>query len=360
MSLPGCRAAVAALAGLALLTGCASSAGAGESAIPSASGPAVASPSDASPSLAAAPPSGGVEALGAAPTPSAKRSAAPKKAAAAGCPRDSGLAQIWASWPMPNPEGTALPNPASYTDLGDGTVRDEVTCLIWQRQPAAGGYTWSAARSYCASLELAGGGWHLPSRVELTSLVDTTRSGPAINTTAFPGTPVAFFWTSSPWTVSHSPAYSWIINFFEGLASNAADQAGEFRVRCVRSPGGSGEPAYDIAEGEVGDSHTGLSWQRASSPATMSAAAATDYCADLDLGGHAWRLPSVQELATLVDETRVAPAINLTAFPDTAKSTWYWSASTAAPDTTKRWGLNYDDGFTNYRSISAGFARCVR
>ncbi|GAA2515532.1 Lcl domain-containing protein [Winogradskya humida] len=56
--------------------------------------------------------------------------------------------------------------------------------------------------------------------------------------------------------------------------------------------------------GQVLDPATGLTWQRAISPA-MPADNAAGYCAKLTLGGHEWRLPGVQELATTVDESRV-------------------------------------------------------
>ncbi|MFC9947971.1 sigma-70 family RNA polymerase sigma factor [Streptomyces pratensis] len=275
-------------------------------------------------------------------------------------PECGGLAKTWASWRMPNARGGGLPNPASYTDLGNGTVRDNVTCLVWQQDAAAGTYTFSDAKQYCADLDLAGGGWHLPSRIELTSIVDTTRSGPAIDPTAFPGTPVQFFWTSSPWAVTKEPLRAWIVNFYEGLASNGAFQSGKFWARCVQSEEGKGRPAYRVAGGEVTDPATGLTWQREPSSATMTADAATVYCQGLRLGGHSWRLPGIKELATTVDEARVSPAVDPTAFPDTAEDAWYWTASKAAPDATARWALNYNDGYTKFKDIPTGFARCVR
>ncbi|HLL68327.1 MAG TPA: DUF1566 domain-containing protein [Micromonosporaceae bacterium] len=262
---------------------------------------------------------------------------------------------------MPNSPGSGLPNPAAYTDLGNGTVRDNVTCLVWQRQPSPVEYTFAGAQAYCASLDLGGGGWHLPSRVELTSIVDVGRVGPAIDPAAFPRTPARFFWTSTPWALAHTPPFAWIINFYEGLASNAGNQSGEYWARCVRSPGGSGGPTYRVLSAEqVEDPYTGLIWQRSTSPTTMSAAAAAGYCRGLTVGGQQWRLPSVKELATTVDESDVAPAIDEAAFPRTAKSTWYWSSSVAKADATSTWALNYDDGFTNYRNITAGYVRCVR
>ncbi|WP_437593371.1 DUF1566 domain-containing protein [Sorangium sp. So ce1000] len=69
----------------------------------------------------------------------------------------------WACWPMPNPAGSGLPNPASYTDVGGGVVRDNVTCLEWQETPPSEAYTWEQAISYCDELTLGGfSDWRLP------------------------------------------------------------------------------------------------------------------------------------------------------------------------------------------------------
>ncbi|MEA2700130.1 MAG: hypothetical protein QOI66_4401, partial [Myxococcales bacterium] len=41
----------------------------------------------------------------------------------------------WASWVMPNPLRSGLPNPASYTVSASGNqVSDNVTGLVWQRR----------------------------------------------------------------------------------------------------------------------------------------------------------------------------------------------------------------------------------
>lgn len=56
---------------------------------------------------------------------------------------------------MPNPKKTG--HAASYRNLGDGPVRDNVTCLVWQRKAAPATYTFKAAKAYCRSLKLAGG-----------------------------------------------------------------------------------------------------------------------------------------------------------------------------------------------------------
>src|SRR5882672_6027061 len=119
-----------------------------------------------------------------------------------GCPALTGADKSYARWRMPNPASQNLPNPSSYTDLGDGTLRDNVTGLIWQKDVASSqAYAWAAAQMYCSGLTLAGRTWHLPSRVELLSLVDFTKT-PSIDG-AFPAPPGGkYHWTSTSWVVS--------------------------------------------------------------------------------------------------------------------------------------------------------------
>lgn len=276
---------------------------------------------------------------------------------------------------MPNPPTTGLPHPASYTDLGDGTVKDNVTGLIWQKAVAATqAFAWDTAKNYCASQALAGRTWRLPTRIELLSLVDFTRTSPALNVTAFPGTPGGkYYWTASPWVVSQiatKPQYSWIVNFYEGLTSNAGDRTQAEFVRCVSSNIGSGRPLptlyTQVAPGEMQDNLTGLVWQQASSAAAVPFADAAGVCAALSLNGHAWRLPSIKELSTLVNETppitKVSPAIDTETFPDTPANVPYWSSSlfNSQPATAHNpWVINFLDGFTQSSATSAR-VKCVR
>ncbi|GAA4812580.1 DUF1566 domain-containing protein [Streptomyces ziwulingensis] len=328
-----------------------------ESSAPSSSSSASAS---ASPSVSPSPSRTSAK-PGPSGTPRKKAAEEPSEASArtapattrAGC--GTSLAPRWADWPMPGAAG----RPAQYTDLGDGTVRDEVTCLVWQRTSAPGTYTFAGARSYCARLDLNGGGWHLPSRIELMSLVDTARTGPAVDTAAFPGTPAMFFWTSSPWAVPKSPPRAWIVNFYEGLSSNAAYRSASYKARCVRGGTGEGRPAYRAAAGRITDPATGLTWQRGTASGTMTPAGADGYCAALTDGGRAWRLPTVKELATLVDDGRVTPAIDRTAFPDTPGTGAYWSSDPFAGDSSQRWFLSYNDGITSHRALAEAHVRCV-
>lgn len=119
-----------------------------------------------------------------------------------------------------------------YTVSTD-TVVDTVTGLTWQRAPAPSTYTWDAAKTYCASLSLGGialGGWRLPRRLELESTVDFGATKPSIDIVAFPNTPAAKFWSSSP-AIDNSTV-AWLVSFSDGNSTRTLTSDG-ISVRCV-------------------------------------------------------------------------------------------------------------------------------
>jgi hypothetical protein len=131
------------------------------------------------------------------------------------------------------------------------------------------------------------------------------------------------------------------------------------------------EPAnhYTIADGEVTDNYTGLTWQQGFSD-TMDHPSAVTYCSTLGLNGHTWRIPTLNELASTVNEALVGGAINRTAFPNNpngckAPEYWFWGAEGSG---SVFWGLSYCDGFTGKNEGASGAwnyfptarVRCVR
>ena len=61
-------------------------------------------------------------------------------------------------------------------------------------------------------------------------------------------------------------------------------------------------------------------------------------------GGYSdWRLPTIEELSTIVDAERSDPAIDTGYFPNTV-SIWYWSSSSSASNPSLAWGVNFYDG----------------
>lgn len=111
----------------------------------------------------------------------------------------------------------------SATEVVDGK-----TGLTWQRAVAPEAKTWANAKSYCPTV---GANFRLPSVKELLTIVDFTKSDPAIDTTVFPGTRAASFWTSSP--VAGGPASAWYVGFDSG-ATNGLSVGETSQVRCVR------------------------------------------------------------------------------------------------------------------------------
>jgi hypothetical protein len=149
------------------------------------------------------------------------------------------LTEFWAHWPMPNPDAAIapgsdadLPNPMSY-DAGEGgssqTVYDNVTHLTWWRTPLTVGD--AGAQAACASL--GGSGWHVPTRIELVSLIDfVVPAGVAtIDSTAFPTVPADVFLTSS--VVAGDGGFWWVVDFSTGLTVQRKS-AGV--VLCVQEP----------------------------------------------------------------------------------------------------------------------------
>jgi len=116
----------------------------------------------------------------------------------------------------------------------------------------------------------------------------------------------------------------------------------------------------DDATDIVTDNLNGLMWQDDAVGSTMTWADAGTTCDSLSLGGHDdWRLPSIDELESIVDFGRVNPAIN-SVFVNTA-SYVYWSSTTYVYYTGFAWAVGFDDGDTgaHYKG-NYYYARCVR
>ncbi|HZU83356.1 MAG TPA: DUF1566 domain-containing protein, partial [Polyangiaceae bacterium] len=229
--------------------------------------------------------------------------------------------------------------------------------------------------------------WRVPTRIEIASIVDLTNTGSAL-THALSGTS-GYDRTFSLWyeTIAgiNNANQGWVYNLTSfndsGLTSNNYAQTSTASVRCV-SGNGSGEGLtqlaveppnhYTIANGEVTDNYTGLVWQQTFSSSTMAWSAAASYCSTLGLNGHTWRVPGLDEIATIVNEARVAGggqgAVNTTAFPNvpTCGTNWFWAREADANLAGSAWGINFCDGYTganntaSFNMFSAAYVRCVR
>ncbi|MEW5855726.1 MAG: DUF1566 domain-containing protein [Myxococcota bacterium] len=147
----------------------------------------------------------------------------------AGSPDAGPVDRNWADWPL------APDRPTDFTTTPE-TVTDNLTGLTWQRTVIAEPLAWSNAVAYCNDLVYADADdWRLPTMIELVSIVSFDVYEPAINTTAFPATPLDYFWSATHYTNSQLKA--WTLHFKFGFTYND-DVAVPHQVRCVRGPGG--------------------------------------------------------------------------------------------------------------------------
>jgi hypothetical protein len=113
----------------------------------------------------------------------------------------------------------------------------------------------------------------------------------------------------------------------------------------------------------VRDNVHGLIWGAADvGSKELKWAAAKKACEEsVLLGFKDWRLPTVDELSTLVDRSRHEPAIDTNYFPS-CKSSWYWSASPCAwSPGSDAWFVYFGYGIVHYGVQSyTAFVRAVR
>ena len=107
----------------------------------------------------------------------------------------------------------------------------------------------------------------------------------------------------------------------------------------------------------VTDTVTGLIWTKEYS-GTVIWQNALAYCENLSYAGYTdWRLPNIDELKTLIDDTIYSPA---STFPGML-SEYFWSSSSHAHYTTPAWRVDFSYGYVNYSSKANTYcARCVR
>ena len=132
---------------------------------------------------------------------------------------DDGNLQMGVSWPNPR-----------FTDNGDGTVKDNLTGLIWLKNANCTSFfsgdstgqnsrEWhnsltaanSLASSYCGLTDgSSAGAWRLPNIRELDSLIDFSNYHPALRFGhPFTGVSLGFYWSST--TFANQTHTAWVV-----------------------------------------------------------------------------------------------------------------------------------------------------
>jgi len=124
----------------------------------------------------------------------------------------------------------------------------------------------------------------------------------------------------------------------------------------VRSGGSTpAEPRFEVDGSTTIDHETHLRWQRS----VASKSHQSPGCGTVN-GFTDWRLPTLKELETLVDES-LNPPIDPSYFPGTSTQD-YWTSTLAVP-ASSYYTMDFSDGTTG-EAVGAGTAtnyrRCVR
>ena len=264
------------------------------------------------------------------------------------------------------------PTQGRFVDNGDGTVSDNCTGLMWQKDTADVSengtigdddrLNWQGALKYCENLGFAGfSDWRLPNVRELQTIVDYGHFDPAIHPVL--GALSAWYWSSSG--PDHS--WSWHIGFYDGSVF-LSDKSADIFVRAVRGesvlPTTGQTKCYDAAEAEVDCASIDFPGQDGFYKAGCRSEGrfadngdgvidpfdsqrwqdALQYCENLNFAGHDdWRLPNVRELQSIVDYGRgpaIDPVFGVFYGP-------YWSSTSYEGNPANPWCVWFNSGVVN-------------
>lgn len=128
-----------------------------------------------------------------------------------------------------------------FTDNGDGTIKDNLTQLTWQKVPNTSIVTWEQALAYAEGLSLGGASdWRMPNIKELQSLTNELATNPAVFTPYFNNLGVHFYWSSTTLPNQTLSAWYWSTTF--GITAYSAKTVQNY-VLCVR-----GNPTLSVKQ----------------------------------------------------------------------------------------------------------------
>lgn len=281
-----------------------------------------------------------------------------------------------------------VPWPEPRFEARDDEVTDSLTGLIWCRSANLAEFplTWQEALDFVTAMNreqrFGQRDWRMPNRRELRSVLSLQTRLPALpGQHPFIDVFNGWYWTST--TAAISPAHAWYValdgarmfyggkdqSFMlwpvrgEGLGvvprtgqSLCYDAAGKV-ISCVGS-GQDGEwqvgaawpePRFEILHAGVLDRLTRLLWRRSANltaqPVVWREALAAVGELNQKSEGIAWRLPTINELESLVDCAVHSPALP-SRHPFANVQDIYWSSTTSLFEPDWAWALYLEKGAT--------------
>ena len=297
--------------------------------------------------------------------------------------------------------GNALPQSAEVWSM----VHDTVTDLTWEvKSDDDSLHDWGKSFYWCNSnIEDSGsceqssntenfinalnkirfGGyddWRLPTVKELTTLLNSGKREPAIDTSFFPFNSSdecegCGIYNNRYWTSEHRFYRTnsvWIVEFEDGGNVHSSYKTDYARIRAVRGGREENTDRYIIPrDGTVTDVNTGLMWQQDTSVEVgglsgndnldwEDALAYAEGMNRIQFSGHSnWRLPTRNELQTLMDYSLTYPSLNTDIFPITTY--FYWSSTTEHGVAEKAWMMDFYIGNAlNWEKTAEYNVRLVR
>ena len=258
---------------------------------------------------------------------------------------------------------------SNFTRVAD-VVTDELTGFMWQDNLEAAIITkpmvtkenynnadynntsGDTATTYCSSLTLGGySDWSIPTRSELESILDYSGSYPAIYP-IFKNTKMSHYWSStlSGFTTgvsSNNGTSSKITSIYGGVWIDSRKSYSNY-IRCVRNT--QATP----------NNTSSLTWEKDTSADRKNFEEAVGYCNSLTLKGNSeWRLPSINELAVLIDDKTEGIQI-LNSFGKSYPNQ-YWSSSTEVRSPERALLVSFGNGYINSNTkTSELYVKCVR
>lgn len=280
---------------------------------------------------------------------------------------------------------------ASRFSLVQTCVSDSNSGLTWQKLPGlTKSYTDLAAYVTAEGVAKTCGltDWRLPSVNELLGLMNTSvTTGNPLNADADVSGDrmMTKYWTSETSAVASVDA--WLVDTANGATVDVAIKNSALSVRLVR--GGVSTPtSCDNADSRfvaqagdmVNDRVTKLMWKKCAEGYTNSACTsgtlrtvtsktqvtnilAENNTLDSSIGrGYSdWRVPTKNELASLVNRTCSSPALLSTIFPNIGLLNYVTATVDADAPTTRLWSVNFTDGSIGPSLLGGPFSiRLVR
>lgn len=258
-------------------------------------------------------------------------------------------------------------------DAANEIVKDNDTGLIWMYYDV-----WNPVKlyanqaiAYCEGLTYAGfSDWRLPRIDELLTIINYSKRRPASypELDNIPRASTSLVFGSS--TIVNGHFYFWADVALDGIVvategNNVAPSTQYVRPRCVRLGPFWERPGLRLTSNTAStvlDPYSKNIWQKSDSDTVRDWLEAEEYCQALEIDGYSdWRLPTVYELAGILDYSEYNPDVSpMLSSVFTGHLGRYWSGTYLAGSAASMWAVDFETGIINRKPFTYNYyARCI-